>query len=173
AAQAIPGGLVLESAAGPPAASIPEIYVAEASGLPESPALQPNGKSGESATYRINARFVDVSLVALDKKGRPLTNLNPDDLEVYDNGSKVDLRSFAQAGGTPSTQSVSAVHPTAPEAPVGISNRIPSSAKLAPGDLQNTIVLLLDDTLSFDDLQNAREQMGRFIKGLRENERAS
>ncbi len=170
-AQPAAGALVLEPVTTPAAAAIPEIYVARSNGLPDAPAIQSAGASDAGSTFRINARQVDVSLVALDKKGRPLTNVNPDDLEVYDNGVKVDMRSFSQAGASAPAQP----DPTGSSAETrpGFSNRNPVSGKPTPGDLQNTIVLLLDNTLSFDDLQNAREQMGRFLKELRENERAS
>ena len=161
----------------PPAApvptSIPEVYIGESSGLPDVPVLQPTSTPGTPGTYRINARLVDVSLVALDKKGRPLTNLNPDDLEIYDNGAKADVRSFLQAGGAASSQSAATPQVPNAESDTGFSNRSTAPDKLALGDLQNTIILLLDNTLSYDDLQNAREQMGRFLTGLRENERTA
>ena len=154
---------------------IPEIYVAAASGLPDAPALQTGGGTNAGATYRINARLVDVSLVALDKKGRPLTNVSPDQLEVYDNGTKVDMRSFQQTGTAAAIAQPAATspQPSNGESEAEFSNRGGAAGKGAPSDLQNTIILLLDNTLSFDDLQNAREQMGTFLRGLHENERAA
>ena len=50
----------------------------------------------ERVRFRINARLVDVNVVALDKKGHPITGLKPEDFEVYDNGVKQKVRSFGQ-----------------------------------------------------------------------------
>jgi len=159
--------------AGPaPEAVIPEITIADATGVPTAPALAQAG-SDSAVTLRLSARLVDVPLVALDKKGRPITNLKPEDLEIYDEGHKVDLRSFGQATGA-ATQSV----PPAPSseasaagAPHAFSNRTVTPDKSVSHDqLGNTIVLLIDNTISFDDLSNVREQMRTFLNGLHGDE---
>ena len=155
----------------PPAPLIPEISVTSAAGIPEAPALTPGGAANAPATYRINAHLVDVSLVALDKKGRPLTNLNANDLEVYDNGAKVELRAFAQAGPAlpASAPPLSAASSLQPE----FSNRTAAADHAAGGAPGNNIVLLIDNRLSYDDLSAARAQMIQFLKGLHENEPVS
>ena len=94
-----PAGQAFASNAPPPpfsspSSSIPEIYVTPAYGLPQSPTIQLSSAPAGTPTFRINARLVDVPLVALDKKGHPLADLKPDDLEIFDNGVKVDVRSF-------------------------------------------------------------------------------
>lgn len=150
-----------------PPPEIPEIYVTGAGSLPDTPAIPP----GDAATpFRINARLVDVSLVALDKKGKPITNLNSAGIEVYDNGVKVDLRSFA-AVSSAQVADAPAAQPTSnqPE----FSNRRPDSGSPAPADAQDTIVLLIDNTLSFDDFVNVREQAVRFLRSLQGNERVA
>ena len=157
----------------PPEPVIPEITVSGATGVPDAPAINQAGASGPAVTLRLTARLVDVSLVALDKKGRPITNLKPEDLEIYDNGQKVNLRSFTQLGSAAAPSAAAPGQPSAaaPGQPA-YSNRYVSPLKLGTGDAQgNTIVLLLDTNLSFDDLTNAREQMVRFIQNLQSNER--
>jgi VWFA-related protein len=160
----------------PPEPIVPEITVTGASGLPAAPALAPAG-TDSSVTLRLNARLVDVPLVALDKKGRPITNLKPEDLEVYDEGRKVNLRSFVQANGAsvPPAQPTSSeptTEPSQPSAAHAYSNREVGPVKSAGRDQQgNTIILLIDNTISFDDLSNVREQMRTFLNGLHENER--
>jgi len=90
----LPSGM---EAGPPPEPAIPEISVSSATGIPDAPALAPTG-ADSAVVLRVTARLVDVPLVALDKKSRPLTNLKPDDLQIYDNGARVDLRSFVQTG---------------------------------------------------------------------------
>jgi VWFA-related protein len=162
----------------PPEPMIPEISVADATGLPSAAALAPAG-ADSAVTLRLNARLVDLPLVALDKKGRPITNLKPEDLQIYDNGQKVDLRSFVQADGAvpqqaPPTPSAPSAEHSQPDAPHAFSNRSLGPVKAASNDqLGNTIVLYLDNTLSFADLTIVRDQMRTFLNGLHEGERVA
>ena len=71
--------------------------MSESAGLPET-AATPNRTSGTGFTLRVTSRLVDVGVVALDKKGRPVTNLNEDNFEVYDDGRKQTVRLFQRGG---------------------------------------------------------------------------
>ncbi|KAA6457859.1 VWA domain-containing protein [Acidobacteria bacterium AB60] len=152
----------------PPAPEIPEVYVTGAGSLPDKPALSTSAES--STPYRISARLVDVSLVALDKKGRPVTNLDPAGIEVYDNGVKVDLRSFSSPASVAAKTTASGT--PAPAQPA-FSNRPPAPDNPAPAEAQNTLILLIDNSLSIDDFVNVREQLVRFLRGLHDNERVA
>jgi VWFA-related protein len=162
----------------PPEPVIPEITVADANGVPEAPSLSQEG-TNSAVTLRLTARLVDVPLVALDKKGRPITNLKPEDLEIYDNGHKVDLRSFVPAEGAapqpaPANPIASSTEPSATVSSHAYSNRTLAPVKTAGRDQPgNTIVLLIDSNLSWDDLVNVREQMRTFLHGLQGDERVA
>lgn len=161
-----------EPASAPPEALIPEITVAPATGVPAAPALAQTGAE-TAVTLRLNARLVDLSLVALDKKGRPVTNIKPEDLQIFDNSAKVNLRSFAQAGATTVPAGASATQPSsAAAAQPAFSNRGADPVKPSTAEA-NAIVLLLDTNLSFDDLANVREQMIHFLNGLLGGERVA
>ena len=125
----------------PPAADgeAPEISTTVAAGLPDAPAHPAEQASGQapgtqpsSMTLRLNARLVDVNVVALDKKGHPITNLKPTDFEVYDNGVKQDVRSFAQ------TDADADATPAAPSVP---STTPPRSSPIAPRKIRDPRVL--------------------------------
>jgi VWFA-related protein len=154
--------------------------VSSAAGIPESPALA-STPTDSAVTLRLNARLVDVSLVALDKKGRPVANLKPENIEIYDEGHKVDLRSFTQTGGSfppaaPSAEPAASSpgSDSSSSAQHAFSNRILAPLKASSTEQQaNTIILLLDNSLSFDDLSNAREQMRTFLNGLHQQERVA
>ena len=162
AAQPAAETIAATTLATPPPPEIPEVYVTGAGSLPDKPAIAPDA----TTPYRINARLVDVSLVALDKKGRPITNLNPAGIEVYDNGIKVDMRSFSAAGSVASPHAAPAPQSPSRTAQPEFSNRRPPSENLPPADAQNTIILLIDNSLSIDDFVNARQQMVQFLRGL-------
>lgn len=167
-------------AVAPPAeAEFPEIAVANASGLPSAPLLAQAG-SDSAVTLRLNARLVDVPLVAFDKKGRPITNLKPEDLEIYDEGQRVNVNSFVQAEGSgtaapPAAATGSTPAANGPAEGHAFSNRSLSAAKVVASHepQANTIVLLIDNNLSFDDLSNVKEQMRTFLGRLQGEERVA
>jgi VWFA-related protein len=150
-----------------PNGEAPEISTAVATALPESaahPADQPAESRAQGYVLRLNARLVDVNVVALDKKGRPITNLRREDFEVSDNGTKQDIRSFNQADA--------GIGPP-PETPSAQGQKEFSNHKAqAAVDDRNTLVLLIDGSnLSYPDFANARQQVIRFLQTLPPDER--
>ncbi len=158
-----------------PEPAVPEISVAEASALPEPPVTPSSASSNASFTLRVTARSVDVGLVALDKKGHPVTDLKAEDFEIYDNGRKQDVRFFSQATGETAKVPVDTNGQPghAQDQPV-FSNRRADIADAKPetGVTQgSTTILLLDPgNLSWADLTYARAEMLRFLGSLPANE---
>ena len=152
------------AAAPPHEPVVPEVSVSDATGLPQTPAAPRSTAPNNGFTLRITSHLVDVGVVAVDKKGRPVTNLKPEEFEIYDNGVKQDVRTFEQAGGAPAQQP--AAQAAAAQSEPAFSNRPINAAKSGVAQ-ENTIVLLMDGSnLAFPDLANAREQMVRFLKAL-------
>jgi VWFA-related protein len=154
----------------------PEISTTEATALPDGPAQaadQGNHAAPGTLTLHINARLVDVNVVALDKKGRPVADLKPENFEVYDNGVRQSLSRFTQANAsTPGPAPAPAAPPAMADAQT-FSNRAAKEAqsKAIEG---NTIILLLDGSnLAWADFAVVREQTMRFLKSLPPNERVA
>jgi len=155
---------------------VPEFDVAAAP-LPTDAADQQVAQHGSATGYtlRTTTRLVDVALIAYDKKGHPVTDLKPEDLEVYDNGRKQEIRFFNQASteAVPSTTAI----PTATAAtsePASFSNR-PAAAShaMAPATANTTIFLIDASNVAFGDLTYARSEMLRFLKTLQPEERVA
>jgi VWFA-related protein len=150
---------------------IPEVSIADARGLPETSARAQQTAPESGFTLHISSHLVDIGVVALDKKGRPVTNLKPEDFEIYDNGVKQEVRSFEQAASAtaPEPAAASAAPTDRPE----FSNRPVVPANPGKGE-ENTIVLLMDGSnLAFPDLANAREQTVRFVRALPDSQRVA
>jgi VWFA-related protein len=154
----------------------PEISTTVAKGLPE-PAAQPADQSSpvqpSSFTLRVNTRLVDVNVVALDKKGHPITGLKQGDFEVYDNGVKQDVRSFMQTGAEVSAEPAPSASTTPALDPAEFSNRIARDPKTAGAEANTTILLIDGSNLSFYDFADARDQMKRFLQALPAGERVA
>jgi hypothetical protein len=80
----------------PAAPVIPEISLTAANGVPDQPADAPQTQDS-SFSIKVTSRSVDIGVIAYDKKGRPVTDLKPEDFEIYDNGRKQEVRFFSAA----------------------------------------------------------------------------
>jgi len=92
----IPTAIVLLAAASP--------------ALPQQPPAQP----APSTTIKTNVNEVLLDLVVRDKKGKPITDLTPEELNITDNGSKQTILSFRQVRGTEAVSATGASMPLDP-----------------------------------------------------------
>jgi VWFA-related protein len=154
----------------PAAVGLPasEITVTAATALPDTPAAS----SSDRFSLRVNARLVDIAVVANDKKGHPLTGLKQEDFEIYDNGRKQSVRFFSRVGDEPATAQGSEV--AAPQPLYSNHRSSPSGRTLGNGAEATTTILLLDaSNLAWADLTNARGQMLHFLQALPAGELAA
>ena len=107
-------------------------------------------------------------MVAYDKKGHPVTDLRPEDFEIFDNGRKQEAQFFSRAAATPAEDSAKV-----PDQPT-VSNRPVAAAGAKPeigGTEGNTTILLIDySNLAWADLSHARARMLRFLRTLPVNQ---
>jgi VWFA-related protein len=153
-----------------PELAVPEISVAESTGLPE-PTATPLLTQGAGFTLHVTGRLVDVGVVAFDKNGHPVTELKPEDFEIYDNGRKQTVRFFSQASGASVEESAKAPGQPghAPDQPVFTNRRADvADAKPVTGATEGSATILLLDpgSLMWADLSYARAEMVRFLRSL-------
>jgi VWFA-related protein len=150
-----------------------EITVAESANLPEL-AATPNRTSGTGFTLRVTSRLVDVGVVALDKKGRPVTNLNEDNFEVYDEGRKQTVRLF-QRGGEELAGQIESGASGATTGELIFTNRranfVETNSQAAQTNAGTTILMIDSSSLAWADLTYAREEMLKFLQKLPPTER--
>jgi VWFA-related protein len=151
------------AAAPVPEPVVPEISVFDATGLPKEPALAKQSSPDGGFTLHVTSRLVDMNVVAVDKKGRPMTNLKPEDFEIYDNGVKQQVRSFGQASAAKPAETATAA--PAQDQPA-FSNHGANAAK-SDASNENTIVILIDGSnLAYSDFVDVREQVIKFLQNV-------
>jgi VWFA-related protein len=154
----------------PPA--IPEVTMGPADGVPDLPANESQAQDG-SVTLKLTSRLVDIGVVAYDKKGHPVKDLKQEDFEVYDNGRKQEIRFFSQFSGDAAP--VPAPGGDAAEPAQSFSNRSADPAGLAtPASASetNTTILLIDEShIAWADMNNARQQVLKFLSDAAPGER--
>ena len=157
-----------------------EILVRAAADLPgmEADSTAPTNPAPDgnrtSFTLRVTTRVVDLSLVATDKHGKPITDLKQDEIEVYDNGRKQQLVAFHHALASAKTQESQPTQSTQPTAQV--SDTFTNSITVIPGrqDAPDLLILLMDEShLAFQDLNRARGEVLRFLQATRPDSRVA
>lgn len=168
-----------QPAPAPPA--VPEISMSAATGVPDAPSNAPSSQD-TGFSLKMTSRLVDVGLVAYDKKGHPVTDLKAEDFEIYDNGHKQEIRFFNQAAGQAPGQAAGATAQTASGAPAradaenrNFTNRAPDPAggtsTIAATEGNATVLLIDESHIAWNDLNNARSQMLKFLGTLAPTER--
>src|SRR5580692_6352877 len=76
--------------------------------LPQQPAQPP------ATNIKTNVDEVLLDLVVRDKKGKPITDLKPEEITVTDNGAKQTILSFRQVRGSEAISSTGAATPLDP-----------------------------------------------------------
>jgi len=150
----------------------PEISMEPATGLPDIPPASQATPTHPGYTIRTTSRLVDVAVVAFDKKGRPVTDLKPGEIEIYDNGRKQQVTFFSQAAGSVLAASAPPPQPAStPDQPV-YTNRV-APAPTSAADANTTVLLIDASNVAFGDLEYARLQMLRFLKTVPTDERVA
>jgi VWFA-related protein len=159
------------SAPAPPAVApeepaTPEITTAAASTLPDIPAASAPSTPDTGYRLRTTTRLVEVTVVAFDKKGHPVTDLKPADFEIYDNARKqtVNLLTQAVAESVSQPASNSSTEQTFTNRPVETSSAPVASPQRVSA--YTTIFLIDSSHVAFADLTYARSEMLRFLKSV-------
>ena len=113
-------------------------------------------KQESEVTIRTGVQEVVLDLAVRDKKGRPVRNLRPEDVEILEDGVKQQIRSIRFVSGKESVQQQTGVQATAAK----------SFAKANPLPAMNLICLVLHD---MDTDPNRRkfvvDALQQFLKG--------
>ena len=125
--------------------------------LAQTPAAPPQQQkpSDDDEVVRITTNLVQVDAVVL-KDGKVVPNLTADDFEIYEDGRKQAITSFAFISNVPAT---AAPPPTKKKA----TDAVPVSP-LKRDDPRRTIALVVDDLgLSAESMGQVRKQLRKFI----------
>jgi len=157
-----------------------EILVNSLQGLPGFTATDAGaGSSGDTAgtsdapnfTLKVTTRSVEVGMIAEDKHGKPIAGLTPEQVEIYDNGHRQQIRSFRHATAGTLAAAPARAEPQQPAtAPGTFSNAEVAAAQQQ--DAPDLLILLLDDShLGELDLNRARTAVQHFLAATRPTSR--
>lgn len=134
---------------------------------PDNPKPQPSpvqtepqqtAQPNEEDVVKITTNLVQVDAVILDKNGKLVTDLRPDEVQIFEDGHQQKITNFSLVNGegtTPRPAPSVAKDKTAPPLP---------PAKLRPEDVRRTIALVVDDLgLSMQSTYYTRRALKKFV----------
>lgn len=109
---------------------------------------------------KISTTLIQVDVTVTDSKGKIVTDLKPDEIEIYENGKKQDITNFsfisAESSQTVETQRAGSKDPTILP---------PIQTDLKPGQIRRTIAFVVDDlTLSFESMYLVKRALKNLVE---------
>ena len=124
-----------------------------------SPTPQPQQPDSDDVV-RITANLVQVDAVVTDSKGRLVTDLRPEEIEIREDGRPQKITNFSFISVEPS-----ATKPTGGDS-LPVDKNLPPlpAAALKPGQVRRTIALVVDDLgISFESMGFVQKALRRFV----------
>ena len=131
------------------------VFLFAASSFSQVAVPSPTPPADETDVVKITTALIQIDVTVTDKRGKVITDLRRDEIEIYENGKKQDISNF---------NFVSNVRETA-ETEKGKTPTVslpPPTVK--PEQVRRTIALVVDDlTLSFESTYYVRRALKKFV----------
>lgn len=132
--------------------------------LGQTPTQPPTQKPADDKddVVKINTNLVQVDAVVTTKDGKPVTNLTADDFEIFEDGKRQAISSFAFISNVPRTAT------PAPATTADTKKKTPSPvvpfAPVKPNESRRTMAFVVDDLgLSAESMHHVKRQLRKFI----------
>lgn len=105
---------------------------------------------------KISTNLIQIDVTVTDAKGKPIADIRPDEIEIYENGQKQKITAISY---------VSAGRVTTDKAKQTDKESIPvPTAVIRPEQVRRTVALVVDDlTLSFESAAHTRKALKKFV----------
>ncbi|HYO92273.1 MAG TPA: VWA domain-containing protein, partial [Pyrinomonadaceae bacterium] len=121
---------------------------------------QQQGDADDDEVVRISANLVQVDAVVTDKKGKLVTDLRPEELEIYEDDRQQKITNFSFI----SIESATAQPAPKPSTPDDRNAPPVPPVRLRPEQVRRTIALVVDDlSLSFESTHFVRSALKKFV----------
>ena len=130
---------------------------------PPPPAPQQTPRADDVDVVRITTNLVQVDAVVTDSKGKLVTDLKPEEMEIFEDGRKQKITHFSLS--LEPAAATAEAEPKSKPAAIPVTNAPPVSLnRLKPEDVRRTIAIVVDDLgLSFESTYFVRRALKKFV----------
>jgi VWFA-related protein len=127
-------------------------------------AAQDKGKPKTDVdVVRISVTLVQIDAVVTDQKGKHVTDLKPEDFELFEDNRRQQITNFSYVSARPAHGEVTA-RPSAPPNPNTRPGPPVGSVRLRPDQVRRTIALVVDDIgMSFESIGAVKQSLRKFV----------
>jgi VWFA-related protein len=137
-------------------ASVFFIFLFALAGFAQTP--KPTPTPDDEDVVKISTTLIQVDVTVTDKSGKIVTDLKPEDFEIYENGEKQTITNLSFISATPRVKPST----TTPKDKTGVL--LPPPIELKAEKVRRTIALVVDDlTLSFQSTAYVRQALKKFV----------
>ena len=132
----------------------------------QQPAAPAPDSPQPEAVFTVTSTLVQVDAVVTDSKGHHITDLKPEEFQVFEDGKLQKLTHFSYVQVTPERQAAPEPKSAKPKpSPNAVPGLPPAPlAQIRPEDVRRTIVLMVDDLgLSFESMAYVRRSLRKFV----------
>jgi VWFA-related protein len=138
-------------------ASVFFIFLFAAALFGQTPKPTPTPADDEDVV-KISTTLIQVDVTVTDKSGKVVTDLKPEDFEIYENGEKQIITNLSFIASPSRVKTAT----TAPKDKTGVP--LPPPIELKAEKVRRTIALVVDDlTLSFQSTAYVRQALKKFV----------
>jgi VWFA-related protein len=113
----------------------------------------------DDSVVKISTNLIQIDVTVTDKNGKFVTDLTPDDFELYENGEKQQISNFSLV-----SRSIGSLTANDGKTGNGAPGTAPGQTALKRGDVRRTIAIVVDDlNLSFASVYYTREALKKFV----------
>ncbi len=121
----------------------------------QNTAPTPKPTPPDDDVVKISTNLIQIDVTVTDAKGKPITDLKPNEIEIYENGEKQKVSNFSF---------VSSVKTIEQGKQTGNSTVPVPTQRLRPEQIRRTIALVVDDlSLSFESAYHTRAALKKFV----------
>lgn len=125
----------------------------------QTPTPGPTPPGDDTDVVKITTALVQVDVTVTDRKGNVITDLRPEEIEIYENGEKQPITKFSFVSSS-SAQVEQKNQPKSEKSGVVM----PPPTAVRPDQVRRTIALVVDDlTLSFESTNYVRQALKKFV----------
>jgi VWFA-related protein len=125
---------------------------------PSAPKQQNTTREDEQDVVRITTNLVQVDVV-VTKDGKQVTDLKPEDFELFEDGRPQAITHFSYISNVPANASSGAPAPSPKE-----KDGVVAPAVVRPHDVRRTVAFVVDDLgMSLESMGQARRQLRKFV----------